>query len=174
MNFNLFFSRYNYRIRTHVVNLMYFSRFFSFNEFCQLRSLILIDLDHNNVEQIKSILLLLSDSSSDLMIHMLVIYDQNGRHQKYKWHHWYTHYELCSDEAFIYTIPYVWNKYMLTSNPARSGFRLMNNSKIFENMTDLSLFMDVIDNKLEYYFQNVKSLELITTSLLFKEIECNL
>jgi len=42
-----------------------FLSFFSFKEFPQLRSFTLIDLDSNNIEQIKSILLILSDFFND-------------------------------------------------------------------------------------------------------------
>ncbi|CAF3441416.1 unnamed protein product [Rotaria sp. Silwood2] len=41
-----------------------FLSFFSMNEFCQLRSITLIDLDYNNIRQISSIILLLSDFSN--------------------------------------------------------------------------------------------------------------
>jgi hypothetical protein len=65
-----------------------FFSFFSFKEFNQLRSLTLIDLDHYNIEEIKSILLLLSDFFhiyfDDLMIQICEILSKLFYHQKYK------------------------------------------------------------------------------------------
>jgi hypothetical protein len=66
-------------------------------------------------------------------------------------HQWYTNYELCSSHAIIYTIPYVWNYYKPISNRKRFSISLMNNSKIFDNVTDLHLFIELIDDKYEYY-----------------------
>ncbi|CAF3943561.1 unnamed protein product [Rotaria sp. Silwood2] len=93
----------------------------------------------------------------------------------HKQHYWYTNCQFNSHAAFIYTITYVWNRYVLQSDTKRYGIKLMNNSKIFENVTNLILFSNILDNKSEYYyFQNVTSLTLYKESNLFKKLDFNL
>ncbi|CAF4256140.1 unnamed protein product, partial [Adineta steineri] len=89
----------------------------------------------------------------------------------HKYHHWYVNYEFNSFHAIFYTISYLKNGYNLKPNMKRShGFTLMNNSKVFKNVTDLFLFMDVLNENYEYYFQNITSLTLYQDSMLFKEL----
>ncbi|CAF0884466.1 unnamed protein product [Rotaria sordida] len=83
-------------------------------------------------------------------------------------HQWYTNYELYSMTAFIYTIPYVWNFYNLKSDMKRFSISTMNNSKTFDYVTELYLFIKMINNKSDYYFQNVKSLTLMNERDLFE------
>ncbi|CAF3713676.1 unnamed protein product [Adineta steineri] len=92
----------------------------------------------------------------------------------HKYHHWYVNYEFNSFHAIFYTIPYINNEYSLKPNMKRSdGFTLMNNSKVFKNVTDLFLFVDILNEHYEYYFQNITSLTLYQDSMLFKELDFN-
>ncbi|CAF1363180.1 unnamed protein product [Adineta steineri] len=53
------------------------------------------------------------------------------------------------------------------------GFTLMNNFKVFKNVTGLFLFVDILNEHYEYYFQNITSLTLYQDSMLFKELDFN-
>ncbi|CAF0997817.1 unnamed protein product [Adineta steineri] len=73
-----------------------------------------------------------------------------------KQHHWHTNYEIHNDSASIYTIPYVWNRYRLLTSINNYG-----NLNGFNKVTELVLSQMTIKDNSPYYFNNVKSLELI-------------
>jgi hypothetical protein len=80
------------------------------------------------------------------------------------WHtqnHWYINHEINSDLAFIYTVPYILNKYRLTSN-RNNYWSPFFSSDIFSNVRHLELPIYIITNikNSQYYFRNVESLEL--------------
>ncbi|CAF4182060.1 unnamed protein product [Adineta steineri] len=71
-------------------------------------------------------------------------------------HHWHTNYEINKNSASIYTMPYVWNKYTLVTSINNYG-----NLNGFDKVTELVLSQMTIKYNSPYYFNNVKSLELI-------------
>ncbi|CAF1455651.1 unnamed protein product [Adineta steineri] len=73
-----------------------------------------------------------------------------------KQHHWHTNYEINKNSASIYTMPYVWNKYTLVTSINNYG-----NLNGFDKVTELVLSQMTIKYNSPYYFNNVKSLELI-------------
>ncbi|CAF1069079.1 unnamed protein product [Adineta steineri] len=73
-----------------------------------------------------------------------------------KQHHWHTNYEINKDSALIYTMPYVWNEYTLLTSSNNYG-----NLNGFDKVTELTLSQMAIKENSPYYFDNVKSLELI-------------
>jgi len=91
-----------------------------------------------------------------------------------KEHHWFTEYAIADDSICVYTIPYVSNKYELESNYERHHNNCTNNSSIFDNVTNLRLYCEILKKKCEDYFSNVKYLQLDgdSKSLTMKEIEC--
>lgn len=74
-----------------------------------------------------------------------------------KQHHWYTEYTKENNFSSIYTIPYVSNKYKLTSQTKRYSDKLIN---YFNNVTDLILYDQILTFDSEYYFPNVILLTL--------------
>jgi hypothetical protein len=91
------------------------------------------------------------------ILNMLEQFQSDFWHQQ---HQWYTNYELNSLTAYIYTIPYVWNYYKLHPNRKTFGISSINNLNIFNNVTDLLLFIEILDDQSKYYFRHVKSLIL--------------
>ncbi len=93
----------------------------------------------------------------------------------HKQHHWYTEYWLSKDDECICTVPYISYVYRLASNMTRYYNELVNNSNIFENVTNLVLYHDVIIEKCQYHFPHVTSiifqdpLFLCDNSFLFNE-----
>ena len=80
------------------------------------------------------------------------------------WHtqnRWYTNYEVNNDSAFIYTVPYILNKYRLTSN-RNNYWSPFVSSDIFSNVRRLELPIYIITKikNSQHYFRNVESLEL--------------
>ena len=76
-------------------------------------------------------------------------------------HHWYTAYELKQDRMSIFTIPYLKNYYELTcdielycNNP------LIDRSKLFDNVTQLTLSVNVKLENFKLKFSNIKLLIL--------------
>jgi hypothetical protein len=81
-------------------------------------------------------------------------------------HHWYTEYILKNGSARIYTVPYMLKKYELKSTTKRYYGELTNNANPFDNVTDLILDSDVINEKCDYKFSNVKSLTFCNVTSL--------
>ncbi|CAF1190155.1 unnamed protein product [Rotaria sordida] len=75
-------------------------------------------------------------------------------------HHWNTEYVLDKDLAYVYTIPYISNTYILTSYTNRYCKKSINNLNIFKNVTNLTLYQKTIREKCEFYFSNVEFLTL--------------
>jgi hypothetical protein len=75
-------------------------------------------------------------------------------------HHWYTEYILTGGKAFMYTVPYMSNRYEVTPNTRRYYNESINNRNTFANVTILQLSLDKKMNSSEYYFPNVKLLIL--------------
>ncbi|CAF1326468.1 unnamed protein product [Adineta steineri] len=73
-----------------------------------------------------------------------------------KQHHWHTNYEHNERSASIHTMPYVWNEYRLLTS-----FNNYGNLNGFDKVTKLTLSQMTIKDNSPYYFNNVKSLELI-------------
>jgi hypothetical protein len=89
----------------------------------------------------------------------------------YEEHHWYTEYILKNDFARIYTVPYMLKKYELESTTKRYYGELTNNANTFDNVTDLILNCDVINEKCDYKFSNVKSLTISDEYLRTEQME---
>ena len=77
-----------------------------------------------------------------------------------KQHHWYTEYSLSNREASIYTVPYILDTYVLTSNISRYFDESLNNVNTFDHVRNLTLIPDLITEKCQYHFSNVTSLAL--------------
>jgi hypothetical protein len=92
-----------------------------------------------------------------------IIIDKFKQFQNSFWldqHHWYTEYVLDRYSAYIYTIPYISNTYILTPYTNRYSNKLINNFNKFNNVTNLILYQKTMKNKYEFYFSNVESLIL--------------
>ncbi len=74
--------------------------------------------------------------------------------------HWYTECTSTKKEAFIYTIPYILNKYEITPYTKRYCNESINDVNTFANVIDLTLSLGTITNSSQYHFANVKSLKL--------------
>ncbi|CAF4123193.1 unnamed protein product [Rotaria sp. Silwood2] len=79
----------------------------------------------------------------------------------HKQHHWYTNYEIEGFTALIYTLPYVWNEYTLTSTMNRYNNSLISYSNEFDNVKNLFLCTKAIKNNSPCFFRNIQSLILI-------------
>ncbi|CAF3760680.1 unnamed protein product [Rotaria sp. Silwood1] len=75
-------------------------------------------------------------------------------------HFWNTEYVLDKNLAYVYTIPYISDTYMLTPYTNRYCKKSINNLNIFNNVTNLILYEKIIRDKCEFYFSNVESLTL--------------
>jgi hypothetical protein len=75
-------------------------------------------------------------------------------------HHWYIEWISTKKEAFIYTIPYILNKYEITPYTKRYCNESINDVNTFANVIDLTLSFGTITNPSQYHFANVKSLKL--------------
>ncbi|CAF1137981.1 unnamed protein product [Adineta steineri] len=80
-----------------------------------------------------------------------------------KQHKWYIEYILDSNSAVIYTIPYISNTYRLTRCTAKDSIKLINNSSVFDNVTNLTMCCEAIADNCYYYFSNIRSLKLEST-----------
>ena len=69
-----------------------------------------------------------------------------------KLHHWYTNFEIDDFSVLIYTIPYVWNEYVLTSTMTKYSNALISNLNEFDNVKELYLWTNVIRNNSSCYF----------------------
>jgi hypothetical protein len=78
----------------------------------------------------------------------------------HKEHNWYTEWILNKNEAMIYTIPYMSNNYLLMPHTKRYCNASVKNSNIFDNVTDLTLFIEAMKDTWDSYFANVTSLRL--------------
>ena len=76
-----------------------------------------------------------------------------------KQHQWYTEYFISNDLAMIYSIPYIFDTYELTSCTGRYRNELMNNIDTFVNVVNLSMNPEVLTEKCQYYFSHVTSLK---------------
>ncbi|CAF4449816.1 unnamed protein product, partial [Adineta steineri] len=76
---------------------------------------------------------------------------------------WYIEYILDSNSAVIYTIPYISNTYRLTRCTAKDSIKLINNSSVFNNVTNLTMCCEAIADNCYYYFSNIRSLKLEST-----------
>ena len=76
-------------------------------------------------------------------------------------HHWYTGSLVDKTKACIYTIPYIFNQYVLISRPIKYYEPLMNNINTFDNVTDLTISDTLLTLEYRIYFSYVKSLRLI-------------
>ncbi len=70
-------------------------------------------------------------------------------------HSWFTEYSFSQSSAHIYTIPYIFKEYLLSSTCIRSCQNSINN---FDNVINLMLFDGVFSGSSQYYFSNVTSL----------------
>ncbi|CAF0985946.1 unnamed protein product [Rotaria sp. Silwood1] len=75
-------------------------------------------------------------------------------------HFWNTEYVLDKNLAYVYTIPYISDTYMLTPYTNRYCKKSINTLNIFNNVTNLILYEKIIRDKCEFYFSNVESLTL--------------
>ena len=78
----------------------------------------------------------------------------------HKKHHWYTEYSLSNREASIYTIPYILDTCVLTSDTSRYFEESLNNVSTFDQVRNLTLIPDLIAEKCQYHFPYVTSLTL--------------
>ncbi|CAF1567497.1 unnamed protein product [Didymodactylos carnosus] len=85
-------------------------------------------------------------------------------------HHWYTECKLETDSALIYTIPYISNVYVLTPYTTRYYNRSINNTNIFDNVSNLILYQEAITLKGSYHFSNATSLTL-ENKLCFDDVD---
>ncbi|UJR24205.1 hypothetical protein I4U23_027171 [Adineta vaga] len=71
-------------------------------------------------------------------------------------HHWYTDYFIFRKSRSIYTIPYPFHTFQYTGE---------NNKHVdsFDNVTDLSIFSEMLPEKSQFYFPNVISLSIQQT-----------
>ena len=75
-------------------------------------------------------------------------------------HHWYTEYIVNKNEALIYTVPYMLDRYEIKSMAKRCYSHPLNNGDVFAKVANLTVdvsAMDVID---QYHFPHVQSLTL--------------
>jgi hypothetical protein len=75
-------------------------------------------------------------------------------------HHWYTEYVLYDNSAYIYTIPYISNTYIITLHTKRYPNKSINNTSTFDNVLNLILYQEAFILKTSYYFPNITSLSL--------------
>jgi hypothetical protein len=75
-----------------------------------------------------------------------------------KQHHWYTEYSLSPEKVSIYTIPYIFDSYILQPNTDRYSNQMMNNIISFDNIKDLTVVPSAITEKCQYHFSYVTSL----------------
>lgn len=73
-------------------------------------------------------------------------------------HHWNTEFVLDTDSAYIYTIPYISNTFILTPNTERYSNSLTDN--LLNNVTNLILYERTIQNGCKFYSPNAESLTL--------------
>ncbi|CAF3071085.1 unnamed protein product [Rotaria sp. Silwood2] len=121
------------------------------------QDLITNSLSYLNSFKFKFIYLRTDDDDYDIII------DKFEQFQSSFWqeeHFWNTEYVLNKHLAYVYTIPYVSNTYMLTPYTNRYGKKLINNLNIFKNVINLTLDQKIIREKCEFYFPNVESLTL--------------
>ena len=71
-----------------------------------------------------------------------------------------TEYSLSNREASIYTIPYILDTYVLTSNTNRYFDESANNVNTFDHVRNLTLIPDLITEKCQYHFSYATSLTL--------------
>ncbi|CAF1289709.1 unnamed protein product [Rotaria sordida] len=86
-------------------------------------------------------------------------------------HHWYTEYVINKYSAWIYTIPYLSNKYVAHIDDIRYSNNLINNVNTFGNVADLTLDDDSPTKNCQFYFSNVTSLILNYRNLTKQNIE---
>ncbi|CAF4174906.1 unnamed protein product [Adineta steineri] len=83
-------------------------------------------------------------------------------------HHWDVVCGVNSTDITFFTIPYRNNKFELDSETKISGNTLINKLKIFKYVTEL--FIDILnENFHDYYFENVKSLNIYKISDYWKK-----
>jgi hypothetical protein len=75
-------------------------------------------------------------------------------------HNWYTEYVLYDNSAYIYTIPYISNTYMITPHTNRYPNKSINDANTFDNVLNLILYQEAFTLKSSFYFSNVISLSL--------------
>ncbi len=75
-------------------------------------------------------------------------------------HHWYIEWIFDKYRALIYTIPYISDEYRISPYTKRYYNESINNAKTFANVIDLTLCPEAITDSYQYYFSNVKSLQL--------------
>ena len=97
----------------------------------------------------------ISDEAHDI-VHNLRLFQTDFWYDR---HNWYIEYVLNEQEAFVYTIPYVSQKYTITSNTKRY-VHPFNSSKVFTKVTNLTLYIAAMNAIDRYHFPNVKSLTL--------------
>jgi hypothetical protein len=78
-----------------------------------------------------------------------------------KKHNWYTHLLVDMHLLHIYTIPYLSNNFNIESAMKRITRGFVNNSNIFDNVTNLTLIRERITDKCLFRFPNVSSLKLL-------------
>ena len=81
-------------------------------------------------------------------------------------HSWYTNYEVHKNLVMMYTIPYIAHRYDLILTGNEYFNPSINNSNVFNNVTNLTLTIEMITNNNQHYFQNVKSLTLLNKHIL--------
>ena len=77
-----------------------------------------------------------------------------------KEHNWYTEYLVFKSYALIYTIPYMFHTYKLIPYTKIYRNNLVNNSKTFQNVTDLTIDPDALIKDCQYYFSHITSMIL--------------
>ena len=80
-------------------------------------------------------------------------------------HNWHIECIVNNNEAFIYTVPYIWDRYEVEFQSNRCYSYPVNNRDVFVNVTNLTVnipAMSVIDR---YHFPRVRSLTLNNTQL---------
>ncbi|CAF4123243.1 unnamed protein product [Adineta steineri] len=88
-----------------------------------------------------------------------IILDQFQNDFWSKDHHWDVICVVDSTYTRFFTIPYQYNKFQLDPETKIFGITLINKSKVFRYVTELSI--DILnENFHDYYFENVKSLKI--------------
>jgi hypothetical protein len=78
-------------------------------------------------------------------------------------HHWYTSYVIYNGFTSIYTIPYTYNYFKLTSTTKKYNNSLMNDLNEFDGVKNLTICTSALRDNSSWYFKNVQSLSLINT-----------
>ncbi|UJR07124.1 hypothetical protein I4U23_011412 [Adineta vaga] len=77
-----------------------------------------------------------------------------------KQHHWYTDYFLFTKSSSIYTIPYPFHTFEYTGEMKESTNKSIKHVNSFDNVTNLTIFPQMLIENSQYYFPNVLSLTI--------------